>query len=59
MEYHVELNGKTYNLPARTLEMDDRITMIRDLDRRVKSGEITRREDMYCMCVCTHTHTNE
>lgn len=44
MEYHVELNGKTYNLPARTLEMDDRITMIRGLDRRVKSGEITRRE---------------
>lgn len=44
MEYHVELNGKTYNLPARTPEMDDRITMIQDLDRRVKSGEVTRRE---------------
>lgn len=44
MEYHVELNGKTYNLPARTPGMDDRITMIQDLDRRVKSGEITRRE---------------
>lgn len=44
MEYRIEVNGETKMLPARTPEMDDRITMIQTIFGRVRSGEITRRE---------------
>lgn len=44
MEYRIEVNGEAKMLPARTPEMDDRITMIQTIFRRVRSGEITRRE---------------
>ena len=44
MKYFIIVNGETCTLPARTLEMDERIDMIRGLDRMIKAGEITRRE---------------
>jgi len=41
MKYFIIVNGETCTLPARTLEMDERIDMIRGLDRMNKAGEIS------------------
>lgn len=44
MEYYIIVNGETRTLPARTPEVDDRITAIQNINQRIRSGEITRRE---------------
>ena len=44
MSYKVTILGKNYDLPARTLTVDDGIEAMSKLDNQYKSGEITRRE---------------
>lgn len=42
MSYKVTIFGKSYELPARTLSVDDNIEAISKLDWQYKAGEITR-----------------
>ena len=44
MEYRIEVRGKSYVLPTRTPGMDDRIGKIQDIEKRLRTGGITRRE---------------
>ena len=44
MSYKVTINGKSYELPPRTLAVDDKIEELSGLDKRYNSGEITRLE---------------
>ena len=44
MGYKVMILGKSYDLPARTLAVDDKIDEIGSLDRAYRAGEITRRD---------------
>ena len=44
MSYKVTIMGKSYDLPARTLSVDDGIEAMSKLDEQYKSGEITRRD---------------
>lgn len=44
MSYKVTINGKSYELPPRTLTVDDKIEELSNLDKRYNSGEITRRD---------------
>ncbi len=44
MNYTVKINNKNYELPARTLDIDDRIEEMERLSRRYLDGEISRRE---------------
>lgn len=44
MDYTVNINGKTYELPPKTLEMDERLEKISHLQARRRSGEISVRE---------------
>ena len=46
MSYKVTILGKNYDLPARTLAVDDQIESMEGIDKRYSSGEITRREAM-------------
>jgi hypothetical protein len=46
MGYKVMILGKSYDLPARTLAVDDKIDEIGSLDRAYRAGEITRRESV-------------
>lgn len=49
MSYKVTILGKPYDLPARTLTVDDGIEAMSKLDEKYKSGEITRREAVHDM----------
>lgn len=42
MSYKVTILGKSYDLPARTLTVDDGIEAMSKLDKQYSSGEITR-----------------
>lgn len=42
--YRVTINGKSYDLPARTLVIDEKIEEMGTLDKKYTSGEMTRRE---------------
>lgn len=44
MSYKVTIMGKSYDLPARTLTVDDGIEAMSKLDGQYKAGEITRRD---------------
>ena len=44
MSYRVTISGKNYELPARTLAVDDLIEGIVQADKAYQNGEITRRE---------------
>lgn len=44
MSYKVTIQGKSYDLPARTLTVDDGIEAMSKLDSQYKKEEITRRE---------------
>jgi hypothetical protein len=44
MNYEVKILGKAYTLPARTLDVDDQIERVSDIDRAYSAGEINRRE---------------
>lgn len=44
MSYKVTILGKSYDLPSRTLSVDDRIESISKLDEQYMTGEITRRD---------------
>ena len=44
MKYSVTINGKKYELPARTIDVDDKIDAVGALDEQYKGGDITRRE---------------
>ena len=44
MKCHVKINGRDHTLPTRTPEMDDRINAIQSINKRIRSGELTRRE---------------
>lgn len=44
MSYKVTILGKNYDLPARTLSVDESIESMGKLDVQYKAGEITRRE---------------
>lgn len=44
MSYKVTILGKSYDLPARTLTVDDGIETMSKLDGQYKAGEITRRD---------------
>lgn len=44
MSYNVTINNKKYELPARTLSVDEQIEIISNLDNQFQKGEITRRE---------------
>ena len=44
MKYYITVNGENRTLPARTPEVDDRIVGIQNINRRIRSGEITRRD---------------
>ena len=44
MGYKVMILGKSYDLPARTLNVDDMIQSISETDRLYQADEITRRE---------------
>lgn len=44
MSYKVTINGKAYELPPRTLSVDDKIEELSGLDKQYNSGEITRRD---------------
>ena len=41
MNYKVTIQGKTYELPARTLSVDDKIESVAKIDQEYRSGEIT------------------
>lgn len=49
MSYKVTILGKSYDLPARTLTVDDGIEAMSKLDGQYKSGEITRRDAVHDM----------
>ena len=44
MNYKVSILGKNYDLPARTLAVDEKIEAVAKIDQEYRSGEITRRE---------------
>lgn len=44
MSYRVTINGTAYQLPPRTLSVDDKIEHIQTMGKRYAAGEITRRE---------------
>lgn len=44
MSYKVTILGKNYDLPARTLSVDEKIESVAETDRLYRSGDITRRE---------------
>lgn len=44
MSYKVTILGKNYDLPPRTLSVDEGIEEMSGLDKRYESGEITRSE---------------
>lgn len=44
MTYKVTIIGKSYDLPPRTLAVDDQIEEMHQTDVQFQSGEITRRE---------------
>lgn len=44
MSYNVTILGKSYDLPPRTLAVDEGIESMSKLDAQQKSGEITRRD---------------
>lgn len=44
MSYRVTINGTAYQLPPRTLAVDDKIEHIQSIGKRYAAGEITRRE---------------
>lgn len=44
MVYKVTILGKAYDLPARTLAVDDQIEAVAETNRLYQAGEITRRE---------------
>lgn len=49
MSYKVTILGKSYDLPARTLTVDDGIEAMSKLDKKYKSGDITRRDAVHDM----------
>lgn len=57
MKYTVKIDGKTYELPARTSEMDEKIDRTSELHRVKAAGEITLREmrqeqyDFLSLCI--------
>lgn len=44
MSYKVTILGKSYELPPRTLAVEDQIETMSSLDKRYSAGELTRRE---------------
>lgn len=44
MEYKVKFHGKTYDLPARTLAVDEQIEAVVALDAAYSAGQISRLE---------------
>lgn len=44
MSYRVTINGVAYQLPPRTLAVDDKIEHIQSIGKRYAAGEINRRE---------------
>lgn len=44
MSYRATINGTAYQLPPRTLAVDDKIEHIQSIGKRYAAGEITRRE---------------
>lgn len=44
MNYKVSILGKNYDLPARTLAVDEKIEAVEKIDQEYRNGEITRRE---------------
>lgn len=44
MNYKVTIMGKNYELPIRTLAIDEKIEEIAEIDRAYQAGEMTRRE---------------
>lgn len=44
MNYKVSILGKNYDLPARTLAVDEKIEAVAKIDQEYRNGEITRRE---------------
>ena len=44
MEYYIKVDGRAYQLPARTLEVDEAIDRIIHGRDRLSAGEITLRE---------------
>lgn len=44
MNYKVSILGKNYDLPARTLAVDEKIEAVAKIDQEYRSWEITRRE---------------
>lgn len=44
MKYTAKISGKTYDLPPRTLSIDEKIESFVDIDKRYAAGEMTRRE---------------
>lgn len=49
MSYKVTILGKSYDLPPRTLTVDDGIEAMSKLDEKYKSGEVTRKDAVYDM----------
>lgn len=49
MSYKVTILGKPYDLPPRTLSVDDGIETMSKLDEQYKAGEITRRDTVVQM----------
>ena len=44
MNYKVSILGKNYDLPARTLAVDEKIEAVAKIDQEYRNGELTRRE---------------
>src|SRR5690625_530611 len=44
MSYRVTINRTAYQLPPRTLAVDDTIESIQDIGKRYAAGEITRKD---------------
>lgn len=44
MEYKVKMFGKSYDLPARTLAVDEQMEIMRDLDEEYRDRKISRGE---------------
>ncbi len=58
MNYKVNILGKTYDLPARTLAVDEQIEAVGSLDAEYKAKRMTRREvveRMHASPVESHT----
>lgn len=57
MKYTVKINGKTYELPARTEEMDRIVHRMTNIERLANCGELARQEalreqyDFVSMCI--------